>query len=77
MERGGWPVGLQPLGGLTFLNTRSYLDGATVVPENLADLLATESGLEIVDEDTGEPIGVEVDLLHPPFRTSWYFLMVF
>lgn len=76
MGHGDWPVGLQPLGGLTFLFEGSGFGRSGEAAENLLDLLATEDGFFICDEDTGEPIGVEVDGLRPPYRDSWYLLTV-
>lgn len=75
MDEGGWPVGLMPLSGLTFV-PKTRFTGAFVDPENLLDLLATESGLMIVDEDTLEPIGLEVDAIPPLYTDGQYLLTV-
>lgn len=62
MGRGGWPVGLQPLGGISMAFPLQTFKSSVVDPEVLVDYLSNEAENGFIcDEDTQEPIGVEMD----------------
>lgn len=76
MGHGEWPVGLQPLGGLTFLFPSTQFTGIGVETEDLLDLISTEEGLFLVNADTGEPIGCDVSGMKANYKGGWRWLMV-